>query len=79
MDRVEKKWTRDIARALLGKTITKVEYMPEDEAEQFGWDHRPIILRLNDGSYLWPSMDDEGNNGGALFTTLDDLPVIPVL
>tara|TARA_R100000808_G_C2008933_1_gene62398 strand:+ start:104 stop:343 length:240 start_codon:yes stop_codon:yes gene_type:complete len=79
MDRVEKKWTKDIARALLGKTITKVEYMPEDEAEKFGWDHRPIILRLNDGTFVFPSMDDEGNNGGALFTTLDDLPVIPVL
>lgn len=79
MDRVEKKWTRDIARALLGKTITKVEYMTEDEAKYNGWERRPIILRLNDGTFLFPSMDDEGNDGGAIFTTLDDLPVIPVL
>ena len=79
MDRVEKNWTRDIARALLGKTITKVEYMTEDEAKYNGWERRPIILRLNDGTFLFPSMDDEGNDGGAIFTTLDDLPVIPVL
>ena len=79
MDRVEKKWTRDISRALLGKTITKVEYMTQDEAKYNGWERRPIILRLNDGTFLFPSMDDEGNDGGAIFTTLEDLPVIPVL
>ena len=52
---------------------------PKDARDNFAWDSQPCEIYLEDGIILTPSMDDEGNNGGALFTTLDDLPVIPVL
>jgi len=36
-------------------------------AEQMGWYSRPIVIHLDDGSMIFPSQDDEGNDGGALF------------
>ena len=42
--------------------------MTEDEASQFVWDKRPLILEFTDGSQLILMRDDEGNDGGsALF------------
>ena len=65
---IEKKYTEDIEKQLVGRKIVKVEYMPSDIAQdQFYWFKRPIILTLDDGSEIIPSMDDEGNDGGALF------------
>ena len=31
------------------------------------WGNRPICLQLDDGSWIYPQMDDEGNDGGALY------------
>jgi hypothetical protein len=38
-----------------------------------------VVLTLDDGTQLYPAADDEGNNAGALFTTLADLDTIPVV
>ena len=74
----EKKWLKDIKKVLQGKTITKVRYMTKKEANDFGWYKRAVVLQLDDGNILFPSMDDEGNNAGALFTNDKNLPTIPV-
>jgi hypothetical protein len=50
----------------LGKRIVKIEYMSLKEARDFGWDKRPIVIMLEDGTEIYPQMDDEGNNGGVL-------------
>jgi hypothetical protein len=34
---------------------------------------------LDNGEMLYPSSDDEGNGAGALHTTIDELPIIPVI
>jgi hypothetical protein len=47
--------------------------------ENLGWDKSGIVLMLDDGTYIYPSRDDEGNGAGALFTSHADLPVIPVI
>tara|TARA_Y100001938_G_C8084948_1_gene431384 strand:+ start:1433 stop:1699 length:267 start_codon:yes stop_codon:yes gene_type:complete len=59
-------WTKKASDLLLGKRIVKVEYMPKKEAEQTGWYSCPILLQLEDGSWLIPQRDDEGNDGGAI-------------
>ena len=43
-----------------------------------GWDYQPCELHLNDGTIITPSADDEGNNAGALFTNIQELPCCPV-
>jgi hypothetical protein len=52
---------------LVGKTIASVRYMTEQEAHEALWSSRPLIIRFTDGSMLIPQMDDEGNDGGAMF------------
>lgn len=66
MKEIEISCTRQ-ALSLLGKSILNVRYMSEEEANDMMWDKRPIVIVLNDGSFLIPQADDEGNNGGALW------------
>jgi len=52
---------------LTGKTIASVRYMTEQECNGLMWHKRPLIIRFTDGSYILPQMDDEGNDGGAMW------------
>jgi len=79
MDSNEKSWTKEIKDALVGRKIKKVEYLPQEEADKWGWHFRPLCIQLDDGTWLIPSSDDEGNNGGALHTNLENLSIIPVM
>ena len=63
----EDKWTSHARKQLVGKKIVGVFYMPEDVTEEIGWYKRPLMLKLDDGSFLYPQMDDEGNDGGAFY------------
>lgn len=68
-----------INKHLLGRTITRVSYLTQEEADDLGWRHQPIVLELDDGSFIYPMRDSEGNDGGALATGYRDLPIIPEL
>jgi len=76
---IEEKWTLDTQALLVGKKVVDVRYMTEEEAEDNLWYNRPIIIVFDDGTYLIPMADDEGNNGGSLFTSCVTMPVVPVL
>jgi len=53
---------------LIGKKIVEVRDMTEEELKAEGWDGDTVMcLVLDDGSKLYPSRDEEGNGGGALF------------
>ena len=52
--------------SLVGRKITQVRYLDDDEAEMCGWGRSPVSLTLDDGTMLWPASDDEGNDAGAL-------------
>ena len=79
MNKFIAQWTEDASKLLLDKTIVEVRYMTDEEQTSMHWDSKPIILILNDGTAIYPSRDDEGNDAGALFTTNEDLPTIPVI
>tara|TARA_R100000750_G_C2263791_1_gene64790 strand:- start:215 stop:376 length:162 start_codon:yes stop_codon:yes gene_type:complete len=53
--------------------------MNQKELDDLGWEQTPLVIFFNDGSYMFPSQDDEGNDGGSLFTSFKDLSVIPVI
>ena len=62
----KKQWTEKAEKLLLGKKIVKVEWMGEQEADEMDWHSKPVCIQLNDGNWIFPMRDDEGNDGGAL-------------
>ena len=59
-------WTDYVSDKLIGRKIVKVEYMCSREAEESMWYNRPVCILLDDGNWIYPMRDDEGNDGGAM-------------
>ena len=59
-------WKHRLAPEILGQRIVRLRYMTEVEAEQFGWYSCPLVMQLENGTWLIPSKDDEMNDGGAI-------------
>jgi len=74
-----KSWTDAAAKFLVGKTIKSVRYMSASDVKVFGWYSSALVIEFTDGSCIFPSADDEGNDAGALFTSSEDIPTIPVM
>ena len=70
-------WNKEAEEMLLNKKIVKVEYMPVKESEHMMWSYQPVCLLLDDGKWIFPMADDEGNDAGALAVGNKD--VLPVL
>ncbi len=79
MDETEKRWRARASAELVGRTIVNVGYLSKEEAKEMGWYARPLWLKLDNGTYIFPMSDDEGNNGGAFGTNVKQLETIPVL
>ena len=73
------KWSKDVAKVLVGRTIVGVEYLTDMELDALGWHERSVVLKLDDGNAIIASRDDEGNGAGALMTTFEAMPTIPVV
>jgi hypothetical protein len=77
---MDNRWTKEAANQLLGRTIVSVGYMRLDEAQDLGWYSRPVMFELDDGTWVCPQRDDEGNDGGAVALFSDSKSVVlPVL
>ena len=61
------RWSEYAEKHFLGRTIVGCRYLTDKEVEDLGWYNASIVLVLNDGSLLFPSADDEGNDAGAIF------------
>jgi hypothetical protein len=76
---LKKQWLERIRKHLVGRTIKQVHYMTDKDLSELDWLEAAIVLVLDNGEMLYPSSDDEGNGAGALHTTIDKLPIIPVI
>ena len=74
----EEKWIEAIRKSLVGKKVTGITYLTESQAEENLWYNRPVVIIFDDGSYIIPLSDDEGNNAGAIFTNIKGFETIPV-
>lgn len=74
-------WTKRAESVLLNRKIVKVRYLTDDERETTGFYSRCVVFQLDDGTLIYPSADDEGNDAGALFYQKkgDDNYVLPVI
>ena len=72
-------WTEKAHKLLVGRTIAAVRYMTEEEAADSDFYSSPIVIIFDDGSYIFPMRDDEGNDAGALATSDEENPTLPVI
>jgi hypothetical protein len=72
-------WMIKASNVMLNRTIVGVRYLLPEEAGNLGWHRRSVVIELDNGTLVYPSMDDEGNGAGALFTTDKNTHVLPVI
>lgn len=63
---VREKWTRFAEMKLLNRKVVEVRYLGLEEQQEMGWFSNPLVIIFDDGSYIMPMSDDEGNEGGSL-------------
>lgn len=73
------RWNKTAADLLVGKKIKSVSYMDDKELDAHMWERRALVIELEDGTCIYPSADDEGNDAGVLFTTSKEVPALPAL
>ena len=49
--------------------------MSREDAEDMDWYNRPIQILLENGTWLTPQQDDEGNDGGSISTNFPTLSI----
>jgi hypothetical protein len=76
---IQEYWTEKINKELLGRKITKIEYLTKDEVDNNMWYKSPIAIELDNRIWLIPMADDEGNDGGSISTNIKNLPIIPTI
>jgi hypothetical protein len=79
MEDFMKNYTAQLRKKLVGKKIIAIRYMTDSEMAQQGWYSKPLIIQLDDNTFIVPQSDDEGNNGGALaLINGQDYTLVPV-
>lgn len=80
------KWSKTANDLLAGLKVKRAYYMPPKSVEAMGWRASPVVIELTDPDdasgeviRLFPMQDDEGNNAGALATSDQEDPVLPVI
>ncbi len=80
MEGLKENWTAKISDFLVGKTVRHIRYMTAQEVDDLGWTKSNIVIEFDDGHWIVPMMDDEGNDAGALWSSEGkQLSIIPVI
>lgn len=65
-------WVAYAKQNFVGKKIVQARYLSQKEADSLMWHSRPVVFQMDDGSLMFPSCDDEGNDGGVIFGQTKD-------
>jgi hypothetical protein len=68
MTAINKELESKAQKLLVGAKITEVRYFTDEEMEESGWSTRPLVIALSNKTVLYAACDEEGNDGGCLFT-----------
>ena len=80
MKNLTERWNKQAKKVLLNRKIVQVKYVDSEEANSYMWGKRPISFTLDNGTRIIAQMDDEGNDGGALwYGNKDGEDLLPVL
>lgn len=66
MTEIETKWTKVASAALVGRKITRVEYLSKENCGHMDWYESGLVLFLDNGAQVLVQCDDEGNGPGSL-------------
>ena len=69
-------WSSEATDLFRGKVVARIGYLNAMEQEAMGWSATPFI-EFTDGHSIVASSDDEGNNGGAFYTSMEEMGIIP--
>ncbi len=69
-------WSSEATDLFRGKVVARIGYLNEMEQEAMGWEATPFI-EFTDGHSIVASSDDEGNSGGAFYTSIEKMRIIP--
>ena len=69
-------WSSEATDLFRGKVVARIGYLNEMEQKAMGWSATPFI-EFTDGHSIVASSDDEGNNGGAFYTSMEEMGIIP--
>ena len=72
-------WLKLAKKNLMGMLITNIRLLTPEEQESLGWENNCFVIVLKNGHCIFASSDDEGNDAGAIFTTFEDCPTLPVM
>ena len=64
---IENKFEAIGKKLLVGLKVTDVRYMMDEEVEEIGWNKKSIVIHFDDGTVIYCSADDEGNDAGSIF------------
>jgi len=73
------RWNKIAQKFLVGKKIVHARYQTQEEAQDFGWWTRGLVVWFEDGSNFIVQQDDEGNGAGALNISDESVGILPVL
>jgi hypothetical protein len=65
-EQTKARWTESLS-PLIGLMVADVRYLTPEECDRLGWRQSTVVIEFDDGTVAFPSRDDEGNDGGALF------------
>ena len=72
-----KNWKAEATKLFKGKVVSHIRYTDADEEINLDWSWSAPIIFFTDGTWIVSSSDDEGNEGGAFWTSESELSVIP--
>lgn len=77
---IKSHWMEVAAKWLLRRQIVAVGYTNQDEMDDLMWDRASLRIKLDDGTTLIISQDDECNGPGSLIVSnKDKFNIIPVI
>ena len=75
----KKIWSRNANKVIKNSIVKEIRWMTQKEVDDYGWLRSAPVIEFTNGLTIIASMDDEGNDAGALLTNLRDLSVLPVI
>ena len=66
MTDIKNTWKKPAESLLLGRKIVSVDFLDLQDTEALGWVNSSVVITLDNGTIIYPSRDDEGNDAGAI-------------